>query len=153
MWHLVTTIKPNHYRKKQLKQNTNTDEFGSFVRIESQKIMDPTSHERSVTLEQFFSEIRVLCKDQHDNQTFVVSFVLLGVFSHLWMHHDPLWSKWLPRGKDGEVGQPTGRQLSLDDSLLRKKKVYVFNKTLSQDSSETGLLLNNLSEPHNPVLG
>lgn len=153
MWHLVTTIKPNHYRKKQLKQNTNTDEFGSFVRIESQKIMDPTSHERSVTLEQFFSEIRVLRKDQHDNQTFVVSFVLLGVFSHLWMHHDPLWSKWLPRGKDGEVGQPTGRQLSLDDSLLRKKKVYVFNKTLSQDSSETGLLLNNLSEPHNPVLG
>lgn len=153
MWHLVTTIKPNHYRKKQLKQNTNTDEFGSFVRIESQKIMDPTSHERSFTLEQFFSEIRVLRKDQHDNQTFVVSFVLLGVFSHLWMHHDPLWSKWLPRGKDGEVGQPTGRQLSLDDSLLRKKKVYVFNKTLSQDSSETGLLLNNLSEPHNPVLG
>lgn len=153
MWHLVTTIKPNHYRKKQLKQNTNTDEFGSFVRIESQKIMDPTSHERSVTLEQFFSEIRVLRKDQHDNQTFVVSFVLLGVFSHLWMHHDPLWSKWLPRGKDGEVGQPTERQLSLDDSLLRKKKVYVFNKTLSQDSSETGLLLNNLSEPHNPVLG
>lgn len=153
MWHLVTTIKPNHYRKKQLKQNTNTDKFGSFVRIESQKIMDPTSHERSVTLEQFFSEIRVLRKDQHDNQTFVVSFVLLGVFSHLWMHHDPLWSKWLPRGKDGEVGQPTGRQLSLDDSLLRKKKVYVFNKTLSQDSSETGLLLNNLSEPHNPVLG
>lgn len=153
MWHLVTTIKPNHYRKKQLKQNTNTDEFGSFVRIESQKIMDPTSHERSFTLEQFFSEIRVLRKDQHDNQTFVVSFVLLGVFSHLWMHHDPLWSKWLPRGKDGKVGQPTGRQLSLDDSLLRKKKVYVFNKTLSQDSSETGVLLNNLSEPHNPVLG
>lgn len=153
MWHLVTTIKPNHYRKKQLKQNTNTDKFGSFVRRESQKIMDPTSHERSVTLEQFFSEIRVLRKDQHDNQTFVVSFVLLGVFSHLWMHHDPLWSKWLPRGKDGEVGQPTGRQLSLDDSLLRKKKVYVFNKTLSQDSSETGVLLNNLSEPHNPVLG
>lgn len=153
MWHLVTTIQPNQYRKKTTQAEHKYWKFGSFVRIESQKIMDPTSHERSVTLEQFFSEIRVLRKDQHDNQTFVVSFVLLGVFSHLWMHHDPLWSKWLPRGKDGEVGQPTGRQLSLDDSLLRKKKVYVFNKTLSQDSSETGLLLNNLSEPHNPVLG
>ena len=82
MWHLVTTILPNQYRKKQLKQNTNTDKSVSFLRIESHKTNGSNfsrviCHIHSGAI--LFLEIRVLRWDQHDNRTFVVSSVWLGV--------------------------------------------------------------------------
>ena len=83
--------------------------------------MDPTTHNRSVTssLEQFMSEICILCRDQHNYQTFVVC---CWAFSHTSEEEEGLCC-------------------------------HAFLSTLSQDSSETGLLLTNLSEPQNLVLG
>ena len=153
MWHLVTTILPNQYRKKQLKQNTNTDKSVSFLRIESHKTNGSNfsrviCHIHSGAI--LFLEIRVLRWDQHDNRTFVVSSVWLGVshtcectttLSDLNGSPEVEMVKWLNQPESSFLWMTHFFFFFILTEEEEDLFCQAFLSTLSQDSSETGFKL------------